>query len=294
MFKISNKNWNTIIQYAKIAYDEDKNEISGFLIAMPINHVDYELIMPDILKQENTGTTTELDGEAVQEWAMNIKTKLDKNPKYKGKDFRTVWWHSHHTMGAEWSGTDYKEIEKGRNKDWTLSLLVNLKNEYKLRVNFWHPVETHEEVELEFTETVKINKSVKEKYDKLCKNATPVVNKIGTWHNYKQNTLFNTSQNNKSNDDKYEQFSVDLENAYDNYLTFGQPSKDAYKKLIKNIKKLNKIHKTNEYEIDTEVFNMSEQEFHEKIMVFEDMIKFKRADIENHYLTQWGNLNGYY
>ena len=105
MFYIKQKVWDTLQTWAKIAYEADNNEISGMLIAMPDKDGDYDLMMPDIIKQENTTTTTELDGEAVQDWAMKTKLLLSKNKKYKNKTYKAVWWHSHHMMGANCSGT---------------------------------------------------------------------------------------------------------------------------------------------------------------------------------------------
>ena len=75
----------------------------------------------EILKQENTGTNTELDGEAVSEYMMRYAMK------YKDKNMKFVWWHSHHTMGAFWSGTDEKEIDAWKNESYSLALVINLK-----------------------------------------------------------------------------------------------------------------------------------------------------------------------
>ena len=70
-FIIQEKAWNTMQQYAQIAYEKDKNEISGLIPYKLVEHpvskdMVYELFDPVILKQENTGTTTELDGEAIR------------------------------------------------------------------------------------------------------------------------------------------------------------------------------------------------------------------------------------
>ena len=71
--------------------------------------------------------------------------------KYKDNDFRFCWWHSHHTMGAFWSGTDLSSIDEyGEGEsDLSFALVVNLKEEYKCRVSVWKPVEVHQDVELE-------------------------------------------------------------------------------------------------------------------------------------------------
>ena len=60
-FIISEDAWNILQQYAKIAYDKDKNEISGLipykLVKHPVSEEKvYELFDPVIIKQENTVT----------------------------------------------------------------------------------------------------------------------------------------------------------------------------------------------------------------------------------------------
>ena len=170
MFYTKEKVWNELHSWAKLAYDKDKNEISGLLIAIPVKN-GFELIYPDILKQENTATNTELDGYAIQDWSVKMKKIMDK--EYPGVKFRTVWWHSHHMMGANWSGTDDKEIEAWKNKDYTISLLINLKGEHKLRVSYWHPVEYHVDTEVEvIREHDKADESMIKRYEELCSNKT--------------------------------------------------------------------------------------------------------------------------
>ena len=123
-FIIQEKAWNTMQQYAAIAYDKDKNEISGLipykLVKHPVSEEKvYELFDPVIIKQENTGTTTELDGEAIRDYQIKAGMKY-------GTDIKFCWWHSHHTMDAFWSGTDQNEIDAWENDSWSLALVINL------------------------------------------------------------------------------------------------------------------------------------------------------------------------
>lgn len=172
MFYIKEKTWNKIISWAQLAYDEDKNEISGLLVLKEDKEGNWELIEPDILKQKNTSTLTVLDKDAITEWVMKKGIK-------HGSKIRYCWWHSHHMMSANWSGTDDKEIEAWNQSDWSVALLVNLKDDYKLRVSYWDPIEMHEDVELEIIRPAmpKYTDAMKKKYAELCEDDSV----INTW-----------------------------------------------------------------------------------------------------------------
>lgn len=165
MFYIQEKTYNKIISWAQLAYDKDKNEISGLLVLKEDDKGDWELIEPDILKQKNTATLTVLDKDAITDWVMKKGMKHGSNIRY-------CWWHSHHMMSAEWSGTDDKEIEAWNQSDWSVALLVNLKDDYKLRVSYWDPIEMHEDVELEIIRPVmpSYTKAMEKKYEELCED----------------------------------------------------------------------------------------------------------------------------
>ena len=143
MFYIEKEAWKKVMQYANAAYDEWKSEISGMLIAEQDEDGDWDIHSPVILKQTVSGGNTSLDKEELAKYYA----KMGK--KYNKAKIKFVWWHSHHTMKAFWSGTDDKAIEEYSNGDWSLALVVNLKEEYKFRVSVWHPIEMHEDVELE-------------------------------------------------------------------------------------------------------------------------------------------------
>ena len=198
-FIIKEKAWNTMQQYAGIAYDKDKNEISGLipykLTKHPVsNETVYELFDPVILKQENSGTTTELDGEALRDYQVKAGMKY-------GTGIKFCWWHSHHTMGAFWSGTDDKEIKAWKNDSWSLALVINLFGEYKLNVSVWKPIEFSEDVPLEIVRDIpKATKKQLKEYDELCSNKTEVMNT--GWHTkgYTPRSQMNMWYNNKTED----------------------------------------------------------------------------------------------
>jgi proteasome lid subunit RPN8/RPN11 len=195
-FIISEKDWNIMQQYARIAYDKDKNEVSGITclkkVKHPINKESaWELFEPVILKQENTGTTTELDGDALRDYYIRAAMK-------HGKDIRFCWWHSHHTMGAFWSSTDINEIKAWENDSWSLALVVNLFHEYKLNVHIWDPVQYSEDVRLEVLRNVpKATVKQLKDYDELCDK--PAVVTVGNqpWYQKRQGNLWlnNTNYN---------------------------------------------------------------------------------------------------
>ncbi len=174
MFYIGKKCWDKLQQWAQLAYDEDKNEISGMLILEKDDQGHWRLHSPDIMKQENSATLTVLDKDAIRDWAIKQATKYGTD----SNKVRYVWWHSHHTMAANWSGTDDKEIEAAKETgvDWSVSLLINLKEEYKLKLAIWEPVETLQDVELIIVDPKKpATEAMKKKYKELCSNSTPAL-----------------------------------------------------------------------------------------------------------------------
>jgi hypothetical protein len=195
-FIISEKAWNTMQQYAGIAYEKDKNEVSGIACVKRVKHPVsnkevWEIFEPVILKQENTGVTTELDGDALRDYYVKSASKHG--------DIRYCWWHSHHTMGAFWSGTDLNEIKAWKNDSWSLALVINLYQEYLLNVSTWEPIEHSEDVPLEIIRNISVptKKQLKE-YDELCSNPAPIIQNGWNWKNnnaYNQVDLWNRNVN---------------------------------------------------------------------------------------------------
>lgn len=176
MFYIENKTWNKIIAYAQSAYDEFSSEIGGMLIAIEDKDGDWKLQDPIILKQEVSSGNCTLEKNEL----ANYYTRVGK--KFKDYNFRFVWWHSHHTMGAFFSATDDKAIKEYSDGDFSLALVVNLKQEYKFRVSIWEPLEIHQDVELSFIRKNKISNSIVKEVTKLC-NKRFVSNNYKNKHN---------------------------------------------------------------------------------------------------------------
>jgi len=162
MFYISAKNWNKILGYAEEAYETQKSEVGGMSVMVEDDDGDWELQQPVILQQEISSGNTVLDKEALAVYYTKQAGKMGK------KNFRFCWWHSHHTMGAFWSGTDKTAIDEYSDGDFSFALVVNLKGEYKFRVSVWKPVEVHEDVDLEVQRPSRCNKNMSKEVENLC------------------------------------------------------------------------------------------------------------------------------
>ena len=246
IFYIKEKDWYKLQGWATLAYDEDKNEISGLMTAVP--QEDGRILVSDveILKQENTGSNTELDGDSVSAYMMKY------GMKYNNPDMKFVWWHSHHTMGAFWSGTDIKEIEAWKNNSYSLALVINLKEEYLFRISFWKthglPMEKHIDTTLTIERQkpkIKITDSMKVAYEELC--SSPVRTNVWTRkaQNYGisyyrgQSNLWNSHENEKE---------LEIEEAYEDAVQEASGLQDDFisgtiqlKEWKKGVKKINKI-----------------------------------------------------
>ncbi len=245
MFYIPEKDWYKLQAWATIAYDKDKNEISGLMTAVPQKDGRFKLSDVEILKQENTGSNTELDGQAVTDYTMK------QAMKYKNTNMKFVWWHSHHTMGAFWSGTDIKEIEAWENDSYSLALVINLKEEYVFRVSVWKangiPINKHYDTNLTIERSKpKINitdKMLKEYKDK-CEDKPILRNSIHTFQGQlaykKQDTMFQ-KENDLVMENYYKQAEKKLEHCMDG-LVDGSMSFSDYKR---NVKEINGICKNN-------------------------------------------------
>ena len=174
--------WDKIISYARSAYDQFKAEIGG--MAIVYRKEDSFLIEePVILKQMISSGNCVLDKEALGEYY--VKTAMEHKDK---KDLSFLWWHSHHTMGAFWSGTDLNAIEEMADGKYSFSLVVNLKNEYKFRVSVWEPIEVHQDIEInKVYDMINVDKEVKATCSKpeyaKPKSTYGINNQLSMYHN---------------------------------------------------------------------------------------------------------------
>jgi hypothetical protein len=73
-------------------------------------------------KQENTGSTTDLDEDAMA--SLMYESRDDEGDL-------NFWWHSHNTMPAFWSGTDDATITDLGSNGYIVATVFNHKREYK-------------------------------------------------------------------------------------------------------------------------------------------------------------------
>ena len=167
---INKKNLNKIIHYAQAAYEEHKAEIGGMAVCVKNEDNEWIIENPIILKQEITGTNCSLDKEKLAEYYVNTAA----NKKYKNKNWRFLWWHSHHMMNAFWSGTDLNAIDEFSDGDLSFALVVNLKGDYLVRASAWL-LGMHQDMELNVTEAVTtVPKKILDEVNDKCETRTYV------------------------------------------------------------------------------------------------------------------------
>tara|TARA_Y100001963_G_scaffold104531_1_gene144073 strand:+ start:3061 stop:3990 length:930 start_codon:yes stop_codon:yes gene_type:complete len=302
MFHIKEKSWYEIISWAKLAYDEDKNEISGLATAVPDKDGFFIIGDVEIMKQENSGSNTELDGDAVTAYKMKYGMK-HKNPNMK-----FVWWHSHHTMDAFWSGTDVKEIEAWENDSFSLALVVNLKEEYKFRVSVWKAaglnIAQHYDIPLSILRKngIKVTDKMKEEYEELCSDKHSYVTHHNNWKNNNQTTIWNNSfgvnkvnRPNWNDMNKYSKTLELIESAMDEFMSDSLSFKD-FNDQMKFLNSEIKNHNIKDYKI--KIPKGSKQALINKLESCfpEDLLEFKDNDIKESYVQNvdvWGGNYGY-
>jgi proteasome lid subunit RPN8/RPN11 len=182
-FYTSEANWQKLHDYAQVAYDKHKSEIGGMLVAVEDKDGDWILEDPVILKQEISHSNCVLDKDALAIYYTKAGVK------HKDSNFRFVWWHSHHTMDAFWSGTDLTAIKEYSDGDFSFALVINLKGKHIFRVSSWKPFEMHVDTKVELLdgEERKIPKKILNDVEKLC--TKPVYN----YKTYQYGKVINTA-----------------------------------------------------------------------------------------------------
>ena len=184
-FCISNKDWNKIINYARAREQECGDEIGGMAIAKQDKEGDWIISEPTILKQETTGGTCTLDKDDLAQFYA------DKAAKH-GTNIQFVWWHSHAKMAAFWSGTDTDTMTEYKSGDWSMFLVVNVRGEYKFRVQYWNPFEMGEDIELTIlnsTSEYKVPKNIIKEVESKCSKPTIGITKYSSYNRGRQSTL---------------------------------------------------------------------------------------------------------
>ena len=86
-----------------------------------------------VIDQECTGTSTDLDDDAMVDLLMNLRDQGIQSEQM------CVWWHSHVNMGTGHSGTDEAQIERFDFDTVCISIITNKKGELNLRVDMFQP-----------------------------------------------------------------------------------------------------------------------------------------------------------
>ena len=274
-FYISQDDFDTVIAYAQSAYDQFKSEIGGQMIILQDEEGDYILQNPVILKQTISSSECTLELESLVEHYGKMAAKY-------GTKARNCWWHSHHTMKAFWSPQDNETIMASKAKDWSVSLVVNLKREYKLRIQFFSPFEHEVNVELNILREKNVDtKSIDDEVKKLCKKEQPVAtyqnNKYGHQQQFYYGGSMYTYPTRKQGDREI----------YNTYLAKTVTLNDTvneqiYDNIIDNIDKAteemeNLIH-LNKTKSLVQYWNKYRQETNEQLKKYNlELIKFKDA-----------------
>ena len=189
-FTIEKKDWNKIINYARARHAETKDEIGGMALVKPVPDTDdYRISHPVILKQVTSGGNCILDKDELANYYVDMALK-------HGNDIQFLWWHSHGNMEAFWSGTDTNTMTEYASGNWSVFLVVNIREEYKFRITCWEPQEMYIDTELEIlgNNQRKIPTNITNEVSEKCTAYTytyknPIaVNKIKT-KSYQQTSL---------------------------------------------------------------------------------------------------------
>ena len=176
-FYIEHADWIKVLHYARTRASQKiqvgkttrvlNHEIGGMMIAKLDKDGDWILQDPVILKQETAGSNCTLDKTALADYYIEMTHKY-------GRDIQCVWGHSHANMGAFWSGTDTNTMKEYASGQWSMFLVVNVKGEYKFRVQIWAPIEAGEDIDLEFVNAPDdtIPKNIIEEVNAKCSEET--------------------------------------------------------------------------------------------------------------------------
>jgi len=187
MFFIKQKNWKKLCDFCNAAFEEFSSEITGYMILEQNKDKDWEMLDPVILKQEVSGGTCEISKE---DSANYFVESFDKY----GQDVRFVWWHTHADMAAFWSSTDTKNMEDQCSNGWAASLVINIRGEYKFRVNYNDPIPAYVDTEITIeNDSQKIPKKILAEVKEKCTKPTYVTKYNGRYQkpNGSQTSLYN-------------------------------------------------------------------------------------------------------
>jgi proteasome lid subunit RPN8/RPN11 len=302
MFYIKEKDWYKLQAWAQLSYDEDKNEISGLMTAIPQKDGRYLMSDIEILRQENTTVETDIDADSIMEYQMKY------GMKYNNPNMKFVWWHSHHNMGVSWSSTDLKEINEWKNNSFSLALVINLREEYTFRVSLWNcngiPIEEHFDTSLTIERkesVIKITDTMKKQYKELCETqkSQGVIHSGGyiSYNNHRQMNLLAGRGKSFQNIDisAYSQAHTKVESMQEAFCDGTLPLKD----YLKEVKKFNKTCKEEKMPFKFKDFGKDYQKLLNIMMTLTpgELFEWDNNIVKDEYehAHEWGGYNnGWY
>ncbi len=132
---------NLVVSIERFAYERIRafvtkasTEIGGMLAVERASPTHLRIVRADVLPQEVTGGSVELDEVAVHKW---LEEHAGWKPGHTGLPTALFgFWHSHVNMGVFWSGVDNATLVKAwLNKGLLVNLVANKKGETKVRVD---------------------------------------------------------------------------------------------------------------------------------------------------------------
>jgi|TARA_R100001530_G_scaffold133058_1_gene106024 hypothetical protein len=254
LIKISKKDFKKIIDYAKASVEEFSGaEIGGMAVLVPVED-GYQIKNPEILKQVVTSSTCTLDKEELANYYTKTMKKIGTNISF-------VWWHSHGSGSTFWSGTDEKAIKEYAGGKWSVSLVVNANEEYKLRVDWFAPKHASlEDTDLEIigSENNTVPKGITDEVKEKCSKPTYATVKgsynsrqtsLMSYNGWGDKTAETINYNNSYNsygsgygttDDTYGDFQIainDMNDALEDYHT-GNLKYNQVRKIVRQVNTL--------------------------------------------------------
>jgi len=174
-FIMAQEDWDKIIAYSKMSYDKWKTEIGGMCVAL-FNEENKIMVISDpvIGKQEVSSTLCTLDKEWLADYYVEMAIKY-------GTEVKFVWWHSHHTMGVSWSGTDTNTMQEFNQGNYSMSLVVNLAENHTFRISWWKPTSGYIDTKLKVLKPeFQVTKEMQGIFDELVTRPAKSITKINT------------------------------------------------------------------------------------------------------------------
>mgnify|MGYP003148374168 CR=1 FL=1 len=191
-----------------------------------------------------------------------------------------VWWHSHNDMKAYFSNTDTDTMKEYKGGKFSMSLVINIREDYCFRVSVWDPIITHEELELDIIGQERtLHKAILKEVETKC---TKPVTAVTTWkggtkytQHYKSpdqleldswNSGFDTEHQATIDTDTYNSLFEAMDELNTEYVK-GADYPDWLKKVkllnaqLKQRKSIYSVPEMSKHELDNKVYYLHPHEF---------------------------------